>query len=301
MDIHEAATILVSISGRGVHMRQFIAVLGLVLGSTVLALIGAFSGDARIAEAQPFPCPPPGDTPLVKLDAVDPLQVGQTQTWTLTATNYACVAAAVVVTDTVPSSFGSVTASGAGWSCSTQGNAVTCSLPSLAPLSSSSPITIRSIALDCGAITNSANATFTFPNDPPPNFGFGTATTTIPCAAAAGHVTGGGQAAGANGHDQLAFGFNAKGDEGGTKGNCNVVDRAANVHIKCLDVTKLVVVGTHATIIGNATVNGVPTTYQIDIDDITESGRGSDTFRIQTASGYVAGGLLARGNVQVHK
>jgi len=45
----------------------------------------------------------------------------------------------------------------------------------------------------------------------------------------------------------------------------------------------------------------VPTTYQIDIDDIAESGGGSDTFRIQTANGYLAGGILTRGNVQIHK
>jgi hypothetical protein len=54
-----------------------------------------------------------------------------------------------------------------------------------------------------------------------------------------------------------------------------------------------------AALFGNATINGVATTYRIDVDDVGEPGAGNDIFAIQTASGYAAGGTLLRGNVQV--
>jgi hypothetical protein len=63
---------------------------------------------------------------------------------------------------------------------------------------------------------------------------------------------------------------------------------------------ELVRAGTHATFFGNATVNGVPTTYRIDVDDLGEPGAGRDTFRVQTAGGYSAGGVLTHGNIQIH-
>jgi hypothetical protein len=118
----------------------------------------------------------------------------------------------------------------------------------------------------------------------------------------AGQTTGGGQILNGAGNDKIAFGYNAKSFSDGPKGNCSVVDPSptTNVKIKCLDVTSLVQSGTHATFFGNATVNGVPTTYRIDVDDLSEAGAGHDTFRIVTASGYTAGGTLTNGNIQVH-
>ena len=113
-----------------------------------------------------------------------------------------------------------------------------------------------------------------------------------------GHVTGGGQAA-TPPAEEIAFGFNAKSSDGSLKGHCNVIDRASAVHIKCLDVTSLVLAGTHATVFGNATINDVETIYRIDVDDLADSGAGHDTFQILTESGYTAGGVLARGNIQV--
>jgi hypothetical protein len=41
-----------------------------------------------------------------------------------------------------------------------------------------------------------------------------------------GHVTGGGQVMNAAGTDQVAFGFDAKSDKNGVKGECNLVDRS---------------------------------------------------------------------------
>jgi hypothetical protein len=57
----------------------------------------------------------------------------------------------------------------------------------------------------------------------------------------------------------------------------------------------------HATFGGNATVNGVETTYQILVDDEAESGAGADSFTITTTSGYSASGVLTQGNIQVHQ
>jgi hypothetical protein len=114
-----------------------------------------------------------------------------------------------------------------------------------------------------------------------------------------GQVTGGGQTAGPSEVQGIAFGFNARGSETGFKGQCNVVDRTASVHIKCTDVTSLVRSGNSAMIFGHATVNGADTTYRIDVQDIGEPGAGVDSFTIVTASGYFAGGLLKGGNIQV--
>ena len=120
-------------------------------------------------------------------------------------------------------------------------------------------------------------------------------------ATAPGHVTGGGQVLNPAANDKIAFGFNAKTQNGTPKGECNVVDPSTDTQVKCTDATSIVVSGTHATIFGNAQVNGVATTYRIDVDDLVESGRNRDTFRIRTASGYDVGGLLTNGNIQIHK
>jgi CSLREA domain-containing protein len=122
----------------------------------------------------------------------------------------------------------------------------------------------------------------------------------VAAAGAAGQVTGGGQTSNFGGTDVLAFGFNAQSDGSTLMGQCNVEDRASRTTIKCRDVTSLLVTGSHATIRGSATINGVATTYRIDVDDLCESGVGCDSFTIETASGYVAGGLLKRGNIQIH-
>ena len=115
-----------------------------------------------------------------------------------------------------------------------------------------------------------------------------------------GQVTGGGQVANAAGNDNLAFGFNAKSDSKGVKGECNVVDPSTGTKIKCLEVTTLVVSGTHATLFGRATYNSTPTNFRIDVDDVGEPGKGRDTFKIHLDNGYTVGGVLTGGNIQIH-
>ena len=95
---------------------------------------------------------------------------------------------------------------------------------------------------------------------------------------------------------RIAFEFHAKSSDL-TKVRCTVV--TANVTVQCLDASALVITPTHATIFGTATVNGVETNYRIDADDLSEPGAGRDTFKIQTDSGFVAGGAITSGNVQI--
>lgn len=119
----------------------------------------------------------------------------------------------------------------------------------------------------------------------------------VPPGSLTGHVTGGGQIM--PGGNRVAFGFSAK-SNGGLRGECSVVDQAAERHIKCTDATALVVAGNEAWIYGNARDEGAPTSYLIHVVDVADPGRGRDTFSITTASGYSAGGTLTGGNIQVH-
>ena len=115
-------------------------------------------------------------------------------------------------------------------------------------------------------------------------------------------MSGGGQILNAADNDKVAFGFSAKSTDNQLVGNCTVVDPhpATNTKIRCLDVTSLVRTASHATFFGNGTINGVSTTYRINVDDLGEPGVGHDTFKIQTGSGYVVGGALTNGNIQIH-
>jgi hypothetical protein len=115
-----------------------------------------------------------------------------------------------------------------------------------------------------------------------------------------GQITGGGQVANAAGNDKVAFGFNAKSDSKGLKGNCNLVDPSTKTKLDCSNVTAMTVSGTQATIYGAAVINGQTTTYKIAANDLGEPGIGKDTFTIHAASGYQVGGTLKAGNVQVH-
>jgi len=113
-----------------------------------------------------------------------------------------------------------------------------------------------------------------------------------------GQVSGGGSIADAQGN-KIAFGFSARSGDKGPTGQCTVVDNAADVMVKCLDVTAIVKSANAVTIFGNATVNGAATTYRIDAVDNAEPGARRDVFTIQTASGYSRSGVLSSGNIQV--
>ena len=116
-----------------------------------------------------------------------------------------------------------------------------------------------------------------------------------------GQASGGGHVPSAAGGEDVAFGFSASNDGGTLRGACNVIDRAAGVRLRCVDVTSFVRTGPTATIFGNAEIAGASTPYRLQVHDGGEPGAGVDAFTITTDGGYGAGGLLTRGNVQVRQ
>jgi hypothetical protein len=71
--------------------------------------------------------------------------------------------------------------------------------------------------------------------------------------------------------------------------------------IRCVDVTAIVVSRNRATIFGRALAADLAVGYRMDVIDVDESGRSADAWSIRTSSGYVAGGTLTEGNVQVRE
>ena len=114
-----------------------------------------------------------------------------------------------------------------------------------------------------------------------------------------GKVTGGGRNNETTGRG-VTFGFNAQNTDDGMKGNGLVIDRNVGVRIKILTIEAFAQAGTWAAFTGKAEVNGILEDYRIDVDDLAESGTGSDTFKITTDS-YVSSGVLTGGNIQIHK
>ena len=110
-----------------------------------------------------------------------------------------------------------------------------------------------------------------------------------------GHVTGGGKVG------SLTFSVVARSDGDDAKGGCNVVDDDTGTTVHCLTVEQFVQTGARATFSGLAEVDGVRTTYRLDVTDLCESGAGCDTFAIETDSGFAGGGPLTAGNDQVHE
>jgi hypothetical protein len=115
----------------------------------------------------------------------------------------------------------------------------------------------------------------------------------------AGKVTGGGWIPSPGLTNQVSFGFEAQTNPNGLHATCTLIDHATKTQIKCTSIDTLVVTGTHASFTGNATVDGVTTRYQIDVNDLGEPGT-FDTFKIALSNGYVAGGTLLGGNIQIH-
>ena len=98
------------------------------------------------------------------------------------------------------------------------------------------------------------------------------------------------------------FGLTARaGNDGSSSGNLTYQDHGTSDRtVKSTAITSVTVTGNCATIIGMATVNGTtPVNFRVDVCDNGEPGT-SDTFTISTTDGYVAGGTLRSGNIQIH-
>jgi hypothetical protein len=106
------------------------------------------------------------------------------------------------------------------------------------------------------------------------------------------------------GKGQVSFSLTAKLDDTGVTGSCSVNEPATRTKIKCLGATSIQFATldsgcTLADITGPATLNGNPTTYEIQVVDCGTPGTGHDSFAIQ-ADGFQRGGTLTSGNLTVH-
>ena len=112
-------------------------------------------------------------------------------------------------------------------------------------------------------------------------------------------ASGGGYFNNVNGN-RVVFGFGAHGGPSTPSGSCHLIEQTADVTVRCLSVTLLLIAGTHATFQGEALVNGIATNYQIDVDDLGDPEAPADTFTIVTDAGYAASGVVEHGNIQVN-
>jgi virginiamycin B lyase len=116
----------------------------------------------------------------------------------------------------------------------------------------------------------------------------------------AGQTAGGGQLAGIDGVHDIAFGFNAKSDDSGLKGNCQLIDQVNNLTLHCQEISSLTITGNTASIFGTATINkdSTPVNFRLDATDNGEAGT-ADTFKLSTDVGYDVQGTLTGGNIQI--
>ncbi|MFN8559111.1 MAG: DUF11 domain-containing protein [Dehalococcoidia bacterium] len=129
-----------------------------------------------------IPCPN-AVLAITKGPGGDTVPIGQTKTWNVVVSNSGTggTSGTVTVTDTVPSNFTAVTASGGGWNC-TSGNSIQCNRSDTLGAGQSYPaITITGRATTCSttAVQNTATVSGGGATGSPS----ATAVTTIPCGA----------------------------------------------------------------------------------------------------------------------
>jgi len=95
------------------------------------------------------------------------------------------------------------------------------------------------------------------------------------------------------------FGFNAQFSNGILSGHLTFNDHAGK-QVQSTVIDSYTQAGSTAKFTGRATVNGTPGVgFLVEVEDSGESGR-ADSFRIFLRDGYGAGGVLLKGNIQVH-
>jgi hypothetical protein len=98
---------------------------------------------------------------------------------------------------------------------------------------------------------------------------------------------------------KATFGLTAR-VKGTPSGNLTYHDHVQNRTVKSTAITAVIVNGSCARILGNATVNGAGSFgFDVFVCDNDEPGD-TDTFTIIMSDGYTAGGTLGGGNVQIH-
>lgn len=127
----------------------------------------------------------------------------------------------------------------------------------------------------------------------------------LPASTAGCTVSNGGRITAANG-DRATFGGGATFDGLAVTGDEHYRDHGPAADVKVDSTAVLAVVcspdRTRATVFGQATINGSGShRYRIDVRDLGEPGRGSDSYRILLSTGYDSGEqTLEGGNVQIH-
>jgi hypothetical protein len=96
------------------------------------------------------------------------------------------------------------------------------------------------------------------------------------------------------------FGFNAQFSAGILSGDLTFNDHGTGKKVQSTAIDSYTQAGNKASFTGRATVNGTPGIgFFVEVEDLGEPG-GADTFRIVLQDGYGAGGVLLKGNIQVH-
>jgi hypothetical protein len=130
----------------------------------------------------------------------------------------------------------------------------------------------------------------------------GIAGCTAPPADCHDFVTGSGSI-GLGGAGHGSFGFNAgfKPSSSTPSISLNYIDHVSNKHVKAQTIDLYELLGPNVRhFSGTGTRDGIPVEYSITVADNGEPGT-TDTFEMALSDGYVAGGTIESGNVQLHK
>jgi hypothetical protein len=95
------------------------------------------------------------------------------------------------------------------------------------------------------------------------------------------------------------FGFVAKAD-GSPSGQLEYQNHASNVNVHSTSITSVSITGTSGTFSGTCTKNGVGCTFTVNVQDNGEPGHDVDMFTISVDSGPTEGGIITKGNIQIH-
>jgi len=110
-------------------------------------------------------------------------------------------------------------------------------------------------------------------------------------------VTGGGAIATDSSGGEGRFNLNVHTD---LKGKIDYIDTGSGLTFASAFISSVSVEGTKARIKGTGFVDGTFTNFVVVVEDLSESGAGSDTFSISLDTGYARSGVLLRGNIQIH-
>jgi hypothetical protein len=113
-------------------------------------------------------------------------------------------------------------------------------------------------------------------------------------------VTGGGEINETSPSGFGNFGFNAQTKGSGISGQLEYQNHASNVNVHSTSITSLCVTGNSATFSGTCTKNNTSCTFKVEIQDNGEPGDGVDRFTISVNGGPAEGGVITKGNIQVH-